>query len=106
MGPKIAIAVLGALPAAELGVTRRGQARPLRAHGGVRRGQADRRAHASRFPRQAPGGRGAASATAADAMGAMGASRRGEGTGEERLKSALTGMGFKPAEAERAESQR
>src|SRR5580658_9168195 len=96
VGPKIAVAVLGALPAAELSraVARRDLS-ALTSISGVGKKIAERLLleHRDRLPTVAV-------ATVAAAAG--GASGRGEGTGEERLRSALTGMGFKPAEAERA----
>jgi len=97
VGPKIAVAVLGALPAAELSraVARRDLS-ALTAISGIGKKIAERLLLELRdkLPTATPPTTGASAAA--------GPSRRGEGTGEERLRSALTGMGFKPAEAERA----
>jgi Holliday junction DNA helicase RuvA len=99
VGPKIAVAVLGALPSAELSrtVARRDLA-ALTAISGVGKKIAERLLLELRDKLPA------ATAPATNAAGEAGGSRRGEGTGEERLRNALTGMGFRPAEAERAVS--
>jgi len=94
VGPKIAIAVLGALPAAELAraVARRDLS-ALTSISGVGKKIAERLLLELRDRLPA--------ATASTAVTAMAGSDRGDGPGE-RLKNALTGMGFRPAEAERA----
>jgi Holliday junction DNA helicase RuvA len=96
VGPKIAIAVLGALPAADLSraVARRDLS-ALTAISGVGKKIAERLLLELRDKLPV------AAATAVTAA-APGPSVRGEGTGGERLRNALTGMGFRPAEAERA----
>jgi Holliday junction DNA helicase RuvA len=94
VGPKIAIAVLGALPAAELSlVVARRDLSALTAVSGVGKKIAERLLLELRDKLPA-----AASAPAAVSAAGSG---RGDGSGE-RLKNALTGMGFRPAEAERA----
>jgi holliday junction DNA helicase RuvA len=96
VGPKIAIAVLGALPVAELSraVARRDLA-ALTAISGIGKKIAERLLLELRDRLPVP------SALAASAHPGIPAPHV-QGTGEERLKSALTGMGFKPAEADRA----
>jgi len=97
VGPKIAVAVLGALPSAELSrtVARRDLA-ALTAISGVGKKIAERLLLELRDKLPT------AAAPVTGAAAAAGTGRRGEGTGEERLRNALTGMGFRPAEAERA----
>jgi Holliday junction DNA helicase RuvA len=96
VGPKIAVAVLGALPAAELSraVARRDLS-ALTSISGIGKKIAERLLLELRDRLPA-----ATAPTAATGVG--GGVARGEGTGEERLRNALTGMGFRPAEAERA----
>jgi Holliday junction DNA helicase RuvA len=100
VGPKIAVAVLGALPAAELAraVARRDLG-ALTAVSGIGRKIAERlllelRDKLPALP--APSARAAA--------GAAGGPAHGPATVAERLRAALTGMGFRPAEADRAVS--
>ncbi|MGO9834358.1 MAG: Holliday junction branch migration protein RuvA [Polyangiaceae bacterium] len=97
VGPKIAVAVLGALPSADLSraVARRDLS-ALTSISGVGKKIAERLLLELRDRLPA-----AAAATAASTAAAT-ASGRGEAAGGERLKNALTGMGFRPAEAERA----
>jgi len=99
VGPKIAVAVLGALPAAELAraVARRDLG-ALTAVSGIGRKIAERlllelRDKLPALVASPPAGAGAPSAKA-----------QGPATGAERLRAALTGMGFRPAEADRAVS--
>lgn len=93
VGPKIAVAVLGALPAAELARTvARRDLTALTAVSGIGKKIAERLLLELRdklTATQAPAGTVPAQAARPT-------------TGEERLRSALTGMGFKPSEAERA----
>jgi Holliday junction DNA helicase RuvA len=95
VGPKIAVAVLGALPAAELAraVARRDLAAMTKIPG-IGKKIAERLLLELRDKLPAS----VASATPATAAAANGA----PSGGSERLRSALTGMGFKPSEAERA----
>ena len=100
VGPKIAVAVLGALPAAELAraIARRDLG-ALTAVSGIGRKIAERlllelRDKLPALP--APSARAAA--------GAAGGPAHGPATVAERLRAALTGMGFRPAEADRAVS--
>ncbi|HSY24040.1 MAG TPA: Holliday junction branch migration protein RuvA [Polyangiaceae bacterium] len=96
VGPKIAIAVLGALPVSELSraVARRDLA-ALTAISGVGKKIAERLLLElrDRLPEAAV----LASSTAGHAKAAPHAGAAGD-----RLRAALTGMGFKPAEADRA----
>ena len=95
VGPKIAVAVLGALPAAELAQTiARRDLAAMTGIPGVGKKIAERLLLELRdkLPQVS------ASAQAATVAVSNGA-RSG---GSERLRSALTGMGFKPSEAERA----
>ncbi len=96
VGPKIAIAVLGALPVAELSraIARRDLS-ALTAVSGIGKKIAERLLLELRDKLPSP-------AVAAIVGGATSAAAPGRGTGDERLKGALTGMGFKPAEADRA----
>ncbi|MGD0528181.1 MAG: Holliday junction branch migration protein RuvA [Polyangiaceae bacterium] len=97
VGPKIAIAVLGALPAAELArAVARQDLTALKGITGVGKKIAERLLLELRdkLPLVLAGAPGAPPIPAAPA-------RRGS-EGEERLRSALTGMGFKLAEADRA----
>jgi Holliday junction DNA helicase RuvA len=100
VGPKIAVAVLGALPAAELAraIARRDLG-ALTAVSGIGRKIAERLLLELRDKLPAllipsPGGAAGAAPTMA----------HGPATGGERLRAALTGMGFRPAEADRAVS--
>jgi holliday junction DNA helicase RuvA len=96
VGPKIAVAVLGALPAAELAkAIARQDLGPMKGIPGVGKKIAERlllelRDKLHPVGPTIPGG----APPAAPA-------RRGSES-EERLRSALTGMGFKPSEADRA----
>jgi Holliday junction DNA helicase RuvA len=96
VGPKIAVAVLGALPAAELSlaVARRDLA-ALTAVSGIGKKIAERLLLELRdkLPTAPSRGAGAASPDRAPLA---------PGDGEDRLRSALTGRGFKPGEADRA----
>ena len=96
VGPKIAVAVLGALPAAELAraVARRDLA-AMTAVPGVGKKIAERLLLELRDKLPLSSTSSAPAATVAPPNGAP-------GSGSERLRSALTGMGFKPSEAERA----
>ena len=102
VGPKIAVAVLGALPAAELArAVARQDLAALKGIPGVGKKIAERLLLELRdkLPQVAPsalpvGGAGMVATSTASG-------RRGT-PGEERLRSALTGMGFKPSEADRA----
>lgn len=96
VGPKIAVAVLGALPAVELSrAVARQDLAALKGIKGVGPKLAERFLLELRdkLPQMAP--------TAAVGPAPATPSRRGT-PGEERLRSALTGMGFKPSEADRA----
>jgi holliday junction DNA helicase RuvA len=99
VGPKIAVAVLGALPSADLSraVARR-DVSALTSISGVGKKIAERLLLELRDRLPA-----ATAATAASTATAT-ASGRSEAAGGERLRNALTGMGFRPAEAERAVS--
>jgi Holliday junction DNA helicase RuvA len=93
VGPKIAVAVLGALPAAELARTvARRDLTALTAVSGIGKKIAERLLLELRDK---------LTATPAPA-GTVPAQAARPATGEERLRGALTGMGFKPSEAERA----
>lgn len=95
VGPKIAVAVLGALPAAELAQTiARRDLAAMTGIPGVGKKIAERLLLELRDKLQHV----SASAQAASAAVSNGA----PSGGSERLRSALTGMGFKPSEAERA----
>jgi Holliday junction DNA helicase RuvA len=99
VGPKIAVAVLGALPAAELAAAvARKDLVAFTSVSGVGRRIAERLLLELRdkLPVMPVG-----DAAAGDPSGAQG---KGAGAWAERLRGALTGMGFKPAEAERAVS--
>ena len=96
VGPKIAIAVLGALPAAELArAVARQDLAALKGITGVGKKIAERLLLELRdkLPQLMAGSTGGPAAAALV--------RRGS-EGEERLRSALTGLGFKPGEADRA----
>jgi Holliday junction DNA helicase RuvA len=97
VGPKIAIAVLGALPAADLAraIARRDLA-AMTGIPGVGKKIAERLLLELRDKLQVP-----AVSVSATATGASRPDRDGLAGGE-RLRSALTGMGFRPGEAERA----
>ena len=100
VGPKIAVAVLGALPAAELArVVARRDLGALTAVSGIGRKIAERLLLElrDRLPALAVPSAGTAAARAAAAAHAP-------VLGAERLRAALTGMGFRPAEADRAVS--
>jgi Holliday junction DNA helicase RuvA len=100
VGPKIAVAVLGALPAAELSrAIAKQDLAALKGISGVGKKIAERLllelrdklpAVIGAAPPAPPGGKAAAPAYQA--------------TAEERLRGVLTGMGFKPGEADRAVS--
>ena len=96
VGPKIAIAVLGALPAAELAraVARRDMA-ALTGVSGIGKKIAERLLLELRDKLPIP-----TASTASGAANAGGPRRESMASGE-RLRGALTGMGFKPAEADR-----
>jgi Holliday junction DNA helicase RuvA len=99
VGPKIAVAVLGAIPANELAravATRNLSA--LTAISGVGKKIAERLLLELRgkLPETPPAASGAA-----QTAGASVPSGRGHGV-DDRLRSALVGLGFRPAEAERA----
>lgn len=95
VGPKIAVAVLGALPAAELArAVARQDLAAMKGIPGVGKKIAERLMLELRDKLPAP------TAATATTNGAA-APRRVEGA-DDRLRSALTGMGFKPGEAERA----
>ncbi len=96
VGPKIAIAVLGALPAAELAraVARRDMA-ALTGVSGIGKKIAERLLLELRDKLPIP-----SAPTAAGAGNAVAPRRESMGPGE-RLRGALTGMGFKPVEADR-----
>jgi len=96
VGPRIAIAVLGALPAAELSrAIARQDASALKGISGVGKKIADRLLLELRDKLPAvvvtPAPPGVSTPAA-----------HVPSTGEERLRSMLTGMGFRPAEADRA----
>lgn len=95
VGPRIAVAVLGALPAAELAraVARRDLS-ALTSVSGVGKKIAERLLLELRDKLPA--------AMAAGPAGTAPAGPRRGSEGEDRLRSALTGMGFRPAEADRA----
>jgi len=95
VGPKIAVAVLGALPAAELAqaIARRDLA-AMTGIPGVGRKIAERLLLELRDKLPV-----VTASTPATAVAVSNGARSG---GSERLRSALTGMGFKPSEAERA----
>jgi Holliday junction DNA helicase RuvA len=96
VGPKLATAVLGALPAADLArAVARQDLTALKGITGVGKKIGERLLLELRdkLPQMTVAGAGAPVAT--------GGTRRG-GEGEERLRSALTGLGFKPGEADRA----
>ena len=96
VGPKIAVAVLGALPAAELArAVARQDLAALKGISGVGKKIAERLLLELRdkLPAVVPG-------APIHTPGAPGP--RAPAAGEERLRGLLTGMGFKPAEADRA----
>jgi holliday junction DNA helicase RuvA len=96
VGPKLATAVLGALPAADLArVVARQDLTAFKGITGVGKKIGERLLLELRdkLPQGIPGGIGVPVASAT--------TRRGS-EGEERLRSALTGLGFKPGEADRA----
>jgi holliday junction DNA helicase RuvA len=97
VGPKIAVAVLGALPSIELAraVARKDLA-ALTAIYGIGKKIAERLLLELRdkLPLSPP--------PATDASGAVAIGSRSTGEEDDRLRAALTGMGFRPAEADRA----
>jgi Holliday junction DNA helicase RuvA len=96
VGPRIAVAVLGALPAAELSrAIARQDAAALKGISGVGKKIADRLMLELRDKLPAVVGAPVSVGTSAPAAAVA-------STGEERLRGMLTGMGFRPAEAERA----
>ena len=104
VGPKIAVAVLGALPAHELAAAiARQDLSALTSVSGIGKRIAERlllelRDKLPMLPAlvaSAAGGPGAV-------PGARGPATRGPSDADDRLRGALTGMGFKPAEADRA----
>jgi Holliday junction DNA helicase RuvA len=96
VGPRIAVAVLGALPAAELSrAIARQDGAALKGISGVGKKIADRLLLELRDKLPAVVGLPAPAGSAVPAVHIP-------STGEERLRSMLTGMGFRPAEAERA----
>jgi Holliday junction DNA helicase RuvA len=95
VGPKIALAVLGALPAHDLGrAVERGDLGALTSISGVGKKTAERLLLELRG--KLPTGPGPA------LPGASAARPGGGSDGEDRLRATLTGMGFRPAEADRA----
>jgi Holliday junction DNA helicase RuvA len=99
VGPKIAVAVLGALPAAELGRAVAGRnLAALTAVSGIGKKIAERLLLELRdkLPLVSSATEGATGG------GGLPATPHGLAAGDDRLRAALTGMGFKPAEAERA----
>jgi Holliday junction DNA helicase RuvA len=100
VGPKIAVAVLGALPAAELSrAVALHDLGALTAVSGVGKRIAERLLLELRDKLPA-----VASAARAESMldGERSNGGRASKQGDERLRSALIGMGFRPAEADRA----
>jgi Holliday junction DNA helicase RuvA len=96
VGPRIAVAVLGALPAAELSrAIARQDAAALKGISGVGKKIADRLMLELRDKLPAVVGAPVPVGTSTPAAPVA-------STGEERLRGMLTGMGFRPAEAERA----
>jgi Holliday junction DNA helicase RuvA len=96
VGPKLATAVLGALPAADLArAVARQDLTALKGITGVGKKIGERLLLELRdkLPQM--------TVTGAGTPVTAGSTRRG-GEGEERLRSALTGLGFKPGEADRA----
>jgi holliday junction DNA helicase RuvA len=96
VGPKIAVAVLGALPAAELA-----RAIGRRDLGALTRVQGIGKKIAERLLLELRDKLTVAVAASAT-PGAETPGSPAERSGDERLRGALTGMGFKPAEADRA----
>ncbi len=94
VGPKIAVGVLGALPAAELArAVARQELDAFKGVPGVGKKIAERLLLELRDKLPDAPALGAAAATTTD---------RAPANGDERLRGALTGMGFRPAEADRA----
>ncbi len=94
VGPKIAVAVLGALPALELGrAVAGGDLAALKGISGVGKKIAERLLLELRD--KLPSGPG-------PTPGPSGPRPRSTSDGDDRLRAALTGMGFRPAEADRA----
>jgi Holliday junction DNA helicase RuvA len=94
VGPKIAVAVLGALPALELGrAVARADLAALKGIPGVGKKIAERLLLELRD--KLPTG-------PAHSLPGSAAPRPGASDGEDRLRATLTGMGFRPAEADRA----
>jgi Holliday junction DNA helicase RuvA len=99
VGPKIAVAVLGALPAAELAqaIARQDGAK-LKGISGVGKKIADRLLLELRDKLPPLLG------SPVPPVGARPSAIQAPSSGDERLRSVLTGMGFRPAEADRAVS--
>jgi Holliday junction DNA helicase RuvA len=98
VGPKIAVAVLGALPANELARAVAGRnLNALTAVSGIGKKIAERLLLELRDKLPI-----LASTSASAPGGSFAAAPQRPAGGDERLRAALTGMGFKPAEAERA----
>lgn len=98
VGPKIAVAILGALPASELARAVAGRnLGALTAVSGIGKKIAERLLLELRDKLLLLPASGAS-----HPGGSLPAAAHGPATGDERLRAALTGMGFKPAEAERA----
>jgi Holliday junction DNA helicase RuvA len=96
VGPRIAVAVLGALPAVELSrAIARQDGAALKGISGVGKKIADRLLLELRDKLPAVASAPASGGSAAPAVHVP-------STGEERLRGMLTGMGFRPAEADRA----
>jgi Holliday junction DNA helicase RuvA len=98
VGPKIAVAVLGSLPAPELARAVAGRnLGALTAVSGIGKKIAERLLLELRdkLPVLPPSSTGAMGRTST-------ATPHGPPVGDDRLRAALTGMGFRPAEAERA----
>jgi Holliday junction DNA helicase RuvA len=99
VGPKIAVAVLGALPASELALAvARKDLAALTSISGVGKRIAERLLLELRDKLTAV----AAPTATQQGAAARAVPSNGAGGEEERLRGALTGMGFRPAEAERA----
>jgi Holliday junction DNA helicase RuvA len=98
VGPKIAVAILGALPAAELSRAIAGRnLAALTAVSGIGKKIAERLLLELRDKLH-----GVPASDATLGGGGRTVGTVGPASGDERLRAALTGMGFKPAEAERA----
>src|SRR5580692_974790 len=98
VGPKIAVAILGSLPASELARAVAGRnLGALTAVSGIGKKIAERLLLELRDKLPV-----LASTGASAPGGGLAATPQKPAGGDERLRAALTGMGFKPAEAERA----